>query len=79
MIAACKAGVDIYVQKPIIVDVVEGQAMLAAARKYKNVVQVGLQRRSTPHLITARDRIIREGKTIDVARLADESVPLEQL
>ena len=55
MIAAAKAGVDIYVQKPISVDVVEGQAMLAAARKYKRVVQVGTQRRSTPHLIEARE------------------------
>ena len=36
--------------------------MLAAARKHKRVVQVGTQRRSTPHLIEARDRIIREGK-----------------
>ena len=62
MIAACEAGVDIYVQKPIGVDVVECQAMLAAARKHKRVVQVGTQRRSTPHLIEARDRIIREGK-----------------
>ena len=62
MIEAAKAGCDIYVQKPISVDVAEGQAMLAAARKYKRVVQVGTQRRSTPHLITARDRIIREGK-----------------
>ena len=49
-------------QKPISVDVVEGQAMLAAARKHERVVQVGTQRRSTPHLIEARDRIIREGK-----------------
>src|SRR6266496_1012979 len=62
MIAACEAGVDIYVQKPIGVDVVECQAMLAAARKHKRVVQVGTQRRSTPHLIEARDRIVREGK-----------------
>ena len=46
-------------QKPISVDVVEGQAMLAAARKYKRVVQVGTQRRSTPHLIEARDRVIQ--------------------
>ena len=59
MIAAVKAGADVYVQKPISVDVVEGQAMLAAARKYKRVVQVGTQRRSTPHLIEARDRIIK--------------------
>lgn len=62
MIAAVQAGADVYVQKPISVDIVEGQAMLAAARKYKRVVQVGTQRRSTPHLMTARDRIIREGK-----------------
>jgi predicted dehydrogenase len=62
MIEACKAGADIYVQKPISVDIVEGQAMLAAARKYKRVVQVGTQRRSTPHLIEARDHILKEGK-----------------
>ena len=62
MIAAVEAGADVYVQKPIGVDVTEGQAMLAAARKHKRVVQVGTQRRSTPHLIEARDRVIREGK-----------------
>ncbi len=61
MIEACKSGVDIYCQKPISVDVVEGQAMLKAARKYNRVVQIGTQRRSTPHLIEARDRVIKEG------------------
>jgi len=62
MIAAVQSGVDVYVQKPISVDVVEGQAMLTAARKYKRVVQVGTQRRSTPHLMEAKDTIIKEGK-----------------
>jgi predicted dehydrogenase len=62
MIAAVEAGADVYVQKPISIDVTEGQAMLAAARKHRRVVQVGTQRRSTPHLIEARDRIVREGK-----------------
>ena len=62
MIEAVKAGADVYVQKPISVDVVEGQAMLAAARKYNRVVQVGTQRRSTPHLIEARDKIRRRRK-----------------
>ena len=62
MIAAVKAGAHVYCQKPISVDVMEGQAMLAAARKYNRVVQVGTQRRSTPHLIDARDKVIREGK-----------------
>ena len=62
MIAAVEAGADVYVQKPISVDVVEGQAMVAAARKHRRVVQVGTQRRSTPHIIEARDTIIKEGK-----------------
>ena len=62
MIAAVEAGLDVYVQKPISVDVVEGQAMLAAARKHKRVVQVGTQRRSTPHVVEARDEIIKSGK-----------------
>jgi predicted dehydrogenase len=62
MIEAVKSGADVWVQKPISVDVVEGQAMLAAARKYNKVVQVGMQRRSTPHLVTARDRVLREGR-----------------
>src|SRR5262245_35124843 len=62
MIAAVESGADVYVQKPISVDVAEGQAMLAAARKHNRVVQVGTQRRSTPHLIEARDRVVKEGK-----------------
>ncbi len=67
MIAAVKAGADVYVQKPISVDIIEGQAMLAAARKYKRVVQVGMQRRSTPHLIEARENIVAAGKLGKIA------------
>src|SRR5215471_8775673 len=62
MIAAVQSGADVWVQKPISVDIVEGQSMVAAARKHGRVVQVGTQRRSTPHLVEARDQIIREGK-----------------
>ncbi len=61
MIAAAEAGADMYCQKPISVDVAEGQAMLAAARKYKRVVQIGTQRRSTPHLIEARESVVKQG------------------
>jgi predicted dehydrogenase len=67
MVEACKAGADVYVQKPISYDVVEGQAMLAAARKYNRTVQVGLQRRSSAHLLEARDRYIHSGKLGKVA------------
>ncbi len=67
MIEAAKAGVDMYLQKPISVDVVEGEAMLAAARKYGRVVQIGTQRRSTPHLMEAKERYIDSGKLGNIA------------
>ncbi|ASV31689.1 Gfo/Idh/MocA family protein [Maribacter cobaltidurans] len=60
-IDAIKAGAHVYVQKPISVDVIEGEAMVAAARKYNKVVQVGTQRKSTPHLIDAKQQIVDKG------------------
>lgn len=67
MIEAVKSGVDVYVQKPISVDVNEGRAMLAAARKHERVVQVGLQRRSTPHLVEAKEQFIDKGRLGKIA------------
>ena len=60
-IDAIKAGAHVYVQKPISVDVLEGESMVAAARKYNRVVQVGTQRKSTPHLIDAKKNIVDAG------------------
>ena len=60
-IAAIEAGADVWVQKPISVDVMEGKAMLDAARTHKKVVQVGMQRRSTPHLRDAKTKVIDAG------------------
>ncbi|HEY6979124.1 MAG TPA: Gfo/Idh/MocA family oxidoreductase [Chitinophagaceae bacterium] len=60
-IDAIKAGAHVFVQKPISVDVTEGEAMVAAARKYNRVVQAGTQRRSTPHLIDAKKNIVEAG------------------
>ena len=45
-VEACKAGKDVYVEKPLSVTVVEGRKMVEAARKYKRIVQVGIHRRS---------------------------------
>jgi len=45
-ILACQAGKDVYVEKPCCHNPIEGQRMVAAARHYKRVVQVGTQRRS---------------------------------
>ncbi|MCJ7468499.1 MAG: Gfo/Idh/MocA family oxidoreductase, partial [Maribacter sp.] len=60
-IEAIKSGAHVYVQKPISVDVIEGEAMVAAARKYNRVVQVGTQRKSTPHLVDAKKMIVDTG------------------
>lgn len=60
-IAAMEAGADLYLQKPISVDVREGTAILATARKLGRVVQVGTQRRSTPHLVEAKERYVDSG------------------
>jgi predicted dehydrogenase len=47
MIAACKAGKDVYVEKPLSMTVTEGRAMVDAARKHERIVQVGTHRRSS--------------------------------
>jgi predicted dehydrogenase len=67
MIEAVKSGVDVWVQKPISADVMEGAAMLEAARAQGRVVQVGLQRRSTPHIVEAKERFLDEGKLGKIA------------
>ncbi len=61
-IAAMQSGADVFMEKPISVDVMEGEALVAAARKYQRVVQVNTQRRSTALLAEARDKYIRSGR-----------------
>ncbi|MGB3798326.1 MAG: Gfo/Idh/MocA family oxidoreductase [Lewinella sp.] len=61
-IAAIRSGAHVYLQKPVGVDVRECEAVLKAAREHQRVVQVGLQRRSTPHLVEAKETIVDAGK-----------------
>ncbi len=57
---ACQAGKDVYVEKPASHNVFESRQMVAAARKYKRMVQVGSQSRSVPHKIRAI-QLLNEG------------------
>ena len=57
---ACQAGKDVYVEKPISHNIVEGRKMIEAARTYNRVVQVGTQRRSGAVLAKAV-QFLREG------------------
>jgi predicted dehydrogenase len=57
---ACQAGKDVYIEKPACHNVFEGQQMIAAARKYGRMVQVGSQSRSIDHKVRAI-RLLHEG------------------
>jgi predicted dehydrogenase len=61
-IAAMEAGADVYLQKPISLDVLEGKAIVDASQRFQRVVQVGTQRRSTPHLIEAKREFVDSEK-----------------
>jgi predicted dehydrogenase len=52
-IMACRAGKHVYGEKPCSHTPQEGELMIAAARKYNRVVQIGAQRRSWPGVIAA--------------------------
>jgi predicted dehydrogenase len=57
---ACQARKDVYVEKPMSYNIVEGRKMVEAARKYNRVVQVGIQYRS--NLISQRAiKLLHEG------------------
>ncbi len=60
-IASCAKGLDIYCEKPLSYDVAEGQAMVAAAQKAGNIVQIGFQRRKAESLLKVK-AMIQEGK-----------------
>lgn len=59
-VEACKAGKDVYVEKPISTVLDEGKRMVEAARKYNRVMQVGTQQRSGIHFQKA-SQIVQDG------------------
>ena len=61
LIAACQAGKDVYVEKPLANSIGECDLMVKAVRKYNKVVQVGQQQRSGDHWKVATD-MIKDGK-----------------
>jgi predicted dehydrogenase len=54
---ALRAGKDIYCEKPITHSIDQGDALIAAVRESKSVVQIGLQQRSWEHFAQAKDEI----------------------
>lgn len=61
-IAACEKGLPIYCEKPLAYDVEEGKAMMKAAQKAGNIVQIGFQRRQSEAFKKAKE-LINDGTT----------------
>jgi predicted dehydrogenase len=68
-VMACRAGKDVYVEKPLSLVVSEGRAMVDEARRQKRVVQVGSQQRSGAHYARALS-LIKEGGIGDVHQIS---------
>ena len=54
LFAALDAGKDVYLEKPMSLSIAQSKQMVAAVRKTKQIVQVGMQRRSSPMVRRAR-------------------------
>lgn len=61
VVAAARAGKDIYCQKPLSLTIADGQAMVSAVKRYDRVFQCGSQRRSNSHCRHACE-LVRNGR-----------------
>jgi predicted dehydrogenase len=59
-IAACHAGKDVFVEKPLSLCVAEGRKMVEAVRHHKRVCQVGIHKRSSAYCREAA-QLVRSG------------------
>lgn len=58
---AVRAGKDVFVEKPLTSLPMQGHDVVRAVRETKRLVQVGVQQRSTPHFIEAKQRFFDSG------------------
>jgi len=67
---ACAAGKDVYVEKPLTLFVREGRWMIDVAKRYKRVIQVGVQNRAAPNFQRARE-FVQQGKLGQIVAVQD--------
>jgi predicted dehydrogenase len=68
MVAACRAGKDVYLEKPLGQSIGEGPVAILAAKKYGRIVQTGTQQRSQEHYQKAVE-LIQAGKLGDISEV----------
>ncbi len=66
-VLACRAGKDVYCQKPMSLTVHDGQQMIKAVREHKRILQVGSQYRSNP-VVRRVAELVRNGRIGKVQR-----------
>ena len=59
---ACRAGKDVYVEKPMTSLPMQGHGMVAAVKQYNRVLQVGVQQRSTEPFLAAKKAYVDTGR-----------------
>ena len=67
-VEACRAGKDVFLQKPMALTVGEGRAILNAAKKYGRILRTGTQQRTEENFIHAVE-CVREGRIGKVVRV----------
>lgn len=67
-VAACKAGKDIYCEKPLSLTIHEARAMVKATRKYDRVFQTGSMQRSSSEFRKACE-LVRNGRIGQVKQI----------
>lgn len=65
-VAACQAGKDVYLEKPVGNSIGEGRYIIDAAKKYNRIVQIGTQQHSMEHYRTAVE-MIQSGRLGDIS------------
>ena len=63
---ACRAGKDVFVEKPMTSLPMQGHEVIRAVEETGRIVQVGMQQRSMPHFVEAKERFFDSGLIGDV-------------
>ena len=63
---ACRAGKDVYVEKPMTSRPEQGPPLVKTARETRRILQTGVQQRSTPHFLEAKQRFFDSGRIGEV-------------